>query len=254
MVDLVLQQPSSGRASYNQGGSDEPQIHGGRRRLEDLVWEYSNAPRILNANKLAWLKVCTAHSASSSSSTSYSSASSPYISSSSSTAYTSDIPRARRETYILFFGAMHAALDGIALFSLMNEVLELLGGSPSRSYSPPPLYSRARSPRASDGQGAPPSTPRSDAELRALLDEEWALRYARGGALETIVKARAEAETWGGDAGDMREAGARGACEAGLLTPSFEARVPPFQSAAAECAAREDYAADQRRFVASIII
>lgn len=216
VIDTPFNPESVLRATEESGTLDvsdlEPVSSGGRtkRRLQDLVWDYSNGPRWLSPDRLAGMKISRAESSSSSSA---SISAQPHSS--------SDSPEGR-DTFIMFFSAIHCIMDGIGTFVLGNEMFELLAGSGRGSRSP---------------SGS--SIPRTDAELRALLDLEWSKRYGKGGALSAIVKSKSGAVSQSSEP------------ESGLLTLPFESRVPAIRSPEEAKAAREDYEADQRRFVVS---
>lgn len=191
---------------------------GRKRRSEDLMWEYNNGPRSLSADEMVALRIYRAETPVSSSSNS------------NSNGRVEEGEEEKREQYILFLPTIHAAMDGIATFSMGDEFFALVGGASAISPS-----------SSSSSSSSSPNTqhvPRSESQLHALLRAEWALRYGAGSPLRHPQAPNANTNA----SANGTPPSTRGY---GFIPASLEARVAPFED---QKLAMDDFEMDQAKF------
>ncbi|KAF8317106.1 hypothetical protein DL93DRAFT_2226469 [Clavulina sp. PMI_390] len=218
---FILDPPSSPEVALEQSQStlDARLAEHEKMKSEDLLWDFYNGPRILSSEKLVAVTVVK-------SDTQGQEAIAGPASETATKSYrqtrTRD-PGSKREQYVVHFSLMHGAVDGLTMFVLFDELLQILGASSSAIPSSPALSNQ----QTATIQAVNPAlhVPRTEAQLRLLLCAEWALRYGTTSSLHQMRKGE-----WNGFA---------------FMPASFEARTPPF---ADRKAAVDDFEQDQAKF------
>ncbi|KAF8317107.1 hypothetical protein DL93DRAFT_2095866 [Clavulina sp. PMI_390] len=219
---FVLDPPTSPEAALEQSRStlDARVAEQEKMRSEDLLWEFSNGPRILSVEKLMVLTIVKSDTEGQETNADGSAPAGTVNSGKprpSQNRAHARYPRVKREQYVMQIALMHCAIDGVAAFIICEELLELIGGS-----SATPSHTQAARKQPIDPAK---HIPRTEAQLRAVLRAEWDLRYGAASPLRQARKGQ-----WNGFA---------------FMPASFEARVPLFVD---QKAAIEDFQRDQSRY------
>lgn len=222
-------------------------INSPRRRSEDLCWEYNNGPRTLSSEHLVTLQFYRALSKNQPASTTSSSSAHHSSMTTGTGTNTGAESGEKREQYIVILAEAHCVLDGLATFMLSNELFELMGGASAIStyngYTAPSSgYASGSSEFVGKTHGKA-SQPRSEAQLRALLRSEWALRYGPASALRAVAGSVPSPRS-----GTPAPSLSSGGLASGHLPASFEERVAPEHD---PMSARDDFVAEQARFLVS---
>lgn len=174
--------------------------------MEELAWEFNNAPRWLSPDKPVKLGVYRGEN--------------KFVKTE-----VGESTRRGNDMFILFFSTVHSILDGVGTLIITNELFELIGGSGLQMNSSPMRR----------------STPRTETELRDLLETEWTLRYGSASPLRSPrIHAGSSSSPSIGDSG--------------LLPDSFEARIEPPSSRESERIAHEDFVKDQAQSLVSVVL
>ncbi|KAF8317103.1 hypothetical protein DL93DRAFT_2165762 [Clavulina sp. PMI_390] len=225
---FVLDPPSSPEAALEQSWStlDARVTENDKMKSEDLLWDFYNGPRILSAEKVVVLTVVKSDTQGQDEAITASAATSASNRQSHPSQSRTRASGIKREQYIMHVALLHCAIDGLATFTIYDELLQLIGASSAVPSTSSPSLRRHNQAAAAKRPIDPAShVPRTEAQLRALLRAEWALRYGPASPLRQTRKGE-----WNGFA---------------FMPASFEARLPPFTD---RKAAINDFEQDQAKY------